>query len=163
MASKRTALKSSEAKLLLHDFKKRFPGFAGDIQGKQMIEEILVDGGKVFLLDGRPFAISTANGLLPSLTNEELLKTLPTIVVDMGAIPHVCSGADVMRPGIKEVRGEFAKGDVLLVKDIRFGKAIGLCVAEASSDSMRQMSKGKAAKNVHYVGDQFWQALKAVR
>ena len=163
MTSKRTTLKSSEAKLLLHDFKHKFPGFVDDIQGKQMVEEVLVDGGKLFLLGGRPFAISTENGLFPSLANDELLRSLPSIVVDMGAIPHDCSGADIMRPGIKEMHGEFGKGDVLLVKDIRFGKSIGICVAEVSSESMRTMSKGKAAKNVHYVGDQFWQALKSSR
>jgi len=92
--------------------------------------------------------------------NEEVLRTLPSIVVDMGAIPHICNGADIMRPGIKEINGQFEKGAVLLVKDIRFGKPIGICVAEVSSESMRTTSKGKAARNVHYVGDRFWEIMK---
>jgi predicted RNA-binding protein (TIGR00451 family) len=114
----------------------------------------------LYLLDGKPFAISTAIGLFPSLLNDDVLRTLPSIIVDMGAIPHICNGADIMRPGIREIRGEFAKGAVLLVKDMRFGKSIGICVAETSSESMQTMGKGKAALNVHYVGDSFWQALK---
>ena len=78
----------------------------------------------------------------------------------MGAIPHICNGADIMRPGIREIHGEFEEGAVLLIKDVRFGKPIGICIAETSSESMQGMTKGKAARNVHYVGDAFWQAWK---
>ena len=131
-----------------------------DLHSKQVVEEIDVENGKLYLLDSKPFAISTASGLFPSLLNDDVLKTLPSIIVDMGAIPHICNGADIMRPGIREIHGEFGKGAVLLVKDIRFGKSIGISVAETSSESMQTMGKGKAAKNVHYVGDSFWQALK---
>jgi predicted RNA-binding protein (TIGR00451 family) len=131
-----------------------------DLQSKQVVEEIDVENGKLFLINNRPFAISMGSTLFPSLLNEEVLKTLPSVIVDMGAIPHVCNGADIMRPGIREIHGEFGKGAVLLVKDIRFGKPIGICIAEASSESLRAMAKGKAARNVHYVGDKFWQALK---
>ncbi len=131
-----------------------------DPQSKQAVEEIVVENGKLFLIDDKPFAISTGSGLFPSLLNEELLKILPSIIVDMGAIPHICNGADIMRPGIKEIHGAFEEGAVLLVKDIRFGKPIGICVAETSSESMQAMTRGKAARNVHYVGDMFWQALK---
>jgi predicted RNA-binding protein (TIGR00451 family) len=114
----------------------------------------------LFLINSEPFAISTDRGLFPSLLNEGALMTLPSIIVDMGAIPHICNGADIMRPGIREIRGEFGKGAVLLVRDIRFGKPIGICVAETSSESIQAMARGKAAQNVHYVGDRFWQALK---
>jgi PUA domain protein len=160
ITSRRRALKSSETKQLLQEFKQKFSGFMADLQGKQVVEEIDVENGKLFLIDNKPFAISTASGLFPSLLNEEVLKMLPSIIVDMGAIPHVCNGADIMRPGIREIHGEFGRGAVLLVKDIRFGKPIGICVAETSSESMQTMKKGKAAQNVHYVGDKFWQVLK---
>ena len=157
---KRRALKSSEAKRVLQEFEQKFPAFAADLHSKEILEEIDVENGKLYLLDSKPFAISTASGLFPSLLNDNALKTLPSIIVDMGAIPHICNGADVMRPGIREIHGEFEKGAVLLVKDVKFGKSIGICVAETSSESMQTMGKGKAAQNVHYVGDSFWQALK---
>jgi len=134
-----------------------------DVQSKEVIKEILVDDGKLLLMNDKPFAISTSSRLFPSLGNDEVLKTLPSIVVDMGAIPHICNGADIMRPGIREIHGEFDNGAVVLVKDIRFGKPIGICVAEMSSESMRAVKKGKAAQNVHYVGDRFWDALKKSR
>jgi PUA-domain protein len=160
MASKRRVLKSSETKQLLQEFKERFPRFTTDLQSRQVIEEIVIENGKLFLIDNKPFAISTEGGLFPSLLNEEVLKTLPSIIVDMGAIPHICNGADIMRPGIKEIHGEFEEGAVILVKDVKFGKPIGICIAQTSSESMQGMAKGKAARNVHYVGDTFWQALK---
>jgi len=160
MTSKRRVLKSSEIKQLLQEFKEKYPRFTADPQSKQVVEEIIVENGKLFLIDNKPFAISRASGLFPSLLNEEVLKTLPSIIVDMGAIPHICNGADIMRPGIKEIHGEFKEGAILLIKDVRFGKPIGICVAETSSESMKGMTRGKAARNVHYVGDLFWQALK---
>ena len=160
MTSKKRALKSSEAKQVLQEFEQKFPGFAAGPHSKQVIEEMDVENGKLYILDNKPFAISTASGLFPSLLNDDLLRTLPSITVDMGAIPHICNGADIMRPGIGVINGEFEKGAVLLVKDIKFGKSIGICIAETSSESMQTMGKGKAAQNVHYVGDGFWKAMK---
>jgi PUA-domain protein len=160
MTSKRIALKSSEAKRILEEFEQKFPAFTADHHNKHILEEVDVEDGKLFLLDNKSFAVSTARGIFPSLMNEDLLKTLPSIIVDMGAIPHVCNGADIMRPGIRTINGKFESGAVLVVKDIKFGKSIGICVAEVSSEAMQGMKKGKAARNVHYVGDAFWKAMK---
>lgn len=160
MTSKRIALKSSEAKQILQEFKSKFPASVLDLHAKQVVEEISIERGKVYLLDGKPFAIAAETGLFPSLLNEVVLKALPSIVVDMGAIPHICNGADIMRPGIREIPSEFGRDAVLMIKDIKFGKPIAICVAEVSSESMRSIMKGKVARNVHYVGDEFWQALK---
>lgn len=128
-----------------------------------MIEEVVLDKGKLYFADDKPLVISVAEKLFPSLANEGLLGTLPSLVVDMGAIPHICNGADIMRPGIKQIQGDFEKGMVVLVKDQKFSKPIAIGVAEAGSASIRTMSKGIAAKNVHYVGDSFWEAVKVSR
>jgi len=160
ITSKRIALKSSEAKRILEEFEQKFPVFTADHHNKHILEEVEVENGKLFLLDSKSFAVSTASGLFPSLLNEDVLKALSSITVDMGAIPHVCNGADVMRPGIRTINGKFDSGAVLVVKDIKFGKSIGICVAEVSSETMQEMKKGKAARNVHYVGDVFWKAMK---
>lgn len=128
-----------------------------------MIEEVLVDKGKLYFADDKPLVISVAEKLFPSLANEGLLKTLPFFIVDMGAIPHICNGADIMRPGIKQIQGDFEKGTVVLVRDQKFSKPIAIVVAEYGSASIRAMSKGIAARNVHYVGDRFWEAVKVPR
>jgi len=162
-SSKRRTLKSSEAKQLVEDFKRFFPQSALDLERGQTIEEVVVDKGKLYFADDKPLVTSLAEKLFPSLANEELLKTLPSLVVDMGAIPHICNGADIMRPGIKQIQGDFEKGAVVLVKDQKFSKPIAIGVAEVGSASIRAMSKGIAAKNVHYVGDSFWEAVKVPR
>jgi PUA domain protein len=113
-------------------------------------------------MNNTPFAILKKGALFPSLRNEQALEMLPSIVVDMGAIPHIINGADIMRPGIREIKGEFQKGDVIVVKDLKFGKPVSICVAEVASESMRTMPKGKAAENVHYVGDPFWNVMKSI-
>ncbi len=128
-----------------------------------MIEEVVVDEGKLYFVDDKPLVIGVDDKLLPSLANEELLKTLPSIVVDMGAIPHICNGADIMRPGIRNLQGDFEKGSVVLVKDEKFSKPIAIVVAETTSTLIHRMAKGIAAKNVHHVGDQFWEAAKVSR
>ena len=101
--------------------------------------------------------------LFPSLANEELLKILPSIVVDMGAISHICNGADIMRPGIRDLQGDFEKGSVVLVRDEKFNKPIAVAVTETTAALIHRMAKGIAAKNVHHVGDQFWEAVKVSR
>ncbi|WP_243679594.1 hypothetical protein [Vulcanisaeta souniana] len=37
----------------------------------------------------------------------------------MAQCPHIVNGADVMRPGIKEISGNFNTGDVLLIRDLK--------------------------------------------
>ena len=157
---KRRTLKSSEAKQLDGDLKRFFPQFVLDTQKGHVVDEVVVDEGKLYFVDGKPFVIEADDRLLPSLVNDELLKVLPSIVVDMGAIPHICNGADIMRPGIRDLQGDFEKGSVVLVKDEKFGKRIAIVVAETTSALVQKMRKGIVAKNIHHVGDQFWEAAK---
>jgi PUA domain protein len=115
----------------------------------------------VFFADGRPIILRTPSGLLPSLKFEEFINTFPKIVVDMGAVAHVANGAQIMRPGIREIRGDFAKGDLVLVVDERFGKAIAIGLAEMGSEMMKSVNKGRVVTNLHYVGDELWKSFIA--
>lgn len=110
-------------------------------------------------MDQRPLIIRTKDLLLPSLRFDELINTLPKIVVDMGAVAHVANGAQVMRPGIKQIRGSFGKGDLVVIVDEKFGKAISIGIAEMDSNAMQSTSKGKVIANVHFVGDVLWQSF----
>jgi predicted RNA-binding protein (TIGR00451 family) len=78
----------------------------------------------------------------------------------MGAIKFVTNGANVMRPGIKSFQAPFSKGSVVVVVDEKHGKA--LCVGTAMVDltEAERMEKGAVIKNVHYIGDEFWNAVK---
>jgi PUA domain protein len=85
---------------------------------------------------------------------------MPKIVVDMGAIPYVCKGADVMAPGVVSIKGEFKENDVLLIIDERHGKPLAVGVALISSENMGAVNRGKTVKTLHYVGDKLWNHLK---
>jgi PUA domain protein len=78
------------------------------------------------------------------------------VVVDMGAVKFVASGADVMRPGIVEFDPSIEQEDVVVVVDQTHKKP--LCVAKAlmSSNEMSESKTGKALKSLHHVGDAVW-------
>jgi len=45
-------------------------------------------------------AIKNGESYLPFLTDTQILKKFPHVMVDMGAVKFMCKGANVMRPGI---------------------------------------------------------------
>ena len=72
---------------------------------------------EIFIIHGDPLLARSAAQLFPTLLFKEIFRFLPKIVVDMGAVSHVCNGADVMAPGVVDIRGDFKKNDLLLVLD----------------------------------------------
>ena len=98
----------------------------------------------------------------PLLKDKWLLPSLPIITVDAGAIKFVVNGANVMRPGIKAFEGEFAAGDIVVVKEEKFGKAIAIGRTKLSRPEMEATEKGAVIENLHYVGDKFWDMMKEI-
>jgi len=154
-------LKEKEAKQLLREFIQRYPTSETFLRSVSVFEELPVDEGWVFFLDGRPLILRTKSGLLPSLKFDEVINSLPKIVVDMGAVAHLANGAHVMRPGIREIRNDFTKGELLLIVDEKFGKNIALGLADVDSTVMKSANKGKVVMNLHYAGDEFWKSFTA--
>ena len=79
-----------------------------------------------------------------------------TIAVDMGAIPFVIKGADIMRPGVVSVTADVKKGAPAIVVDERHQKPLAVVVALLDAPALRSEAKGKVAKMVHHVGDTLW-------
>ncbi len=152
----RRHLKDKEAKQLVKEFIQQYPSSEEFLRAGKDIEEEIVGENRIFFVSGRPVVLRTSFGLLPSLKFDEVLNSLPKIVVDMGAVAHVANGANIMRPGIKEIRNDFAKGQLLLIVDEKFGKNIALGKSELDSGAMKSASKGKVVVNMHYVGDELW-------
>jgi PUA domain protein len=138
--------------------------FGTDIErllgSKIRVELNEIETTEIFIIDGRPLIARSNGELFPTLTFEELFPSLPKIVVDMGAIPYVCKGADVMAPGVVAVKGEFEANDLLLVVDERHGKTLAVGVALFSSEAMKTINHGKTVRTLHYVGDKLWNYLK---
>ena len=76
---------------------------------KAKIESAETNFIQIILVDNKPVLFKIENDYLPTLTFKEALERLPKAVVDMGAVPHVCNGADIMEPGIVRFEGKFQK------------------------------------------------------
>jgi PUA-domain protein len=132
----------------------------GALSSKTQVETLQVDDGEILFVDKTPFFTRKLNRILPSLRNSDQLTTLPQIVVDMGAVSHVCNGADVMAKGVVRVEKEFVKDALVVIVDEKHGKPLAVGTSLLDSSSMRVSKSGRVVKNEHYVGDQYWQAMK---
>jgi PUA domain protein len=124
------------------------------------IELIETDEGDIYYFDGRPVLVKIGEKRIPTLLFGELLKRLPWVFIDRGAIPHVCNGADVMAPGIKEIKGAFKEGMLVVVGDSEHKKALAVGLAMLGDGEARQTKKGKVVKNLHHVGDPIWGRIR---
>jgi len=158
----RFSLKSKDAKKLLLEVSKRL---GTDIEkffdSKTRVEVNAMETVEIFIFNGRPLLARSNADLFPTLSFKEIFPIIPKIVVDMGAVPYVCKGADVMVPGVLSTSGEFRENDLLLVVDERHGKPLAIGISLLSSDVMKTVKHGKAMKNLHYVGDRLWNWLRA--
>jgi len=86
---------------------------------------------------------------------------LPRITVDMGAVPHVVGGADIMAPGIRKVEGTFGEKELVVIIDEKHGKFLSVGRSLLGSEALAATKKGKVIVNVHYVGDVVWETIKS--
>jgi PUA-domain protein len=118
--------------------------------------------GNIYLVNDKPLFFEIKNRVFPTLMFQEFILQAPTIVVDMGAIPYVCNGADVMAPGIVQVKGDFEKGGLVLIIDEKHGKPIALGESLYDSKTVRSAKKGAVIRNIHFVSDKIWNFAKAL-
>jgi PUA domain protein len=78
----------------------------------------------------------------------------------MGAVSHVCKGANVMAPGIRRFEGQFDKNDLVFIIDERHGKPLAIGEIAYDAEEAKTVKQGIVVKNVHYVGDRTWSLLK---
>ncbi len=130
------------------------------LTAKGRVEIETLGESEVVLINGRALAVRKSGALFPSLVNLDALKVLPKITVDMGAVPHVAGGADIMAPGIRKIEGEFGEGGLVTVVDEKYGKYLAVGRSMVDSKTMIGTKKGKVVKNLHYVGDEVWEAVK---
>jgi predicted RNA-binding protein (TIGR00451 family) len=98
----------------------------------------------------------------PLLKDTWILPSRPIITVDSGAVKFVVGGANIMRPGITKFEGEFNAGDLVVVQEEKYGKAIAVGKAKASRPEVEGAKKGVVIENLHYAGDKYWDMLKEI-
>jgi PUA domain protein len=158
---RRYALKSSDTKALLSKAAEKLGiNFGELIDSKATIEAVETGRGEVLLVDRKPLLFRTGETVYPTLLFEEIIAKLPRVVVDMGAVRHVCNGAGIMAPGIVRYEGEFKKGALVLVVDVKFGKPLALGEAQYDMEDAKSMKQGIVVKNIHFVSDEIWNAMK---
>jgi PUA domain protein len=133
-----------------------------DAAGKRARIEVveLTPKGEFILLNNEAAFIQVEEEFFPTLLNTSCLDELPALTVDMGAVPYICNGADVMAPGLVKIDGDFNIGDILIVVEERFSKAIAVAKALYTANEVAEKKRGKIAITLHYIGDSFWEAFK---
>lgn len=154
----RTILKDRDSKPLIEELR-HLPN-QQHLTHKSRVEIETVKDSEIVFVDGVAIAFRRKGELAPVLTNTSALDNMLKIVVDMGAVPHVVGGADIMAPGIRKVDGEFPEGQLLVVVDEKHGKYLAVGRALMGSSQMAVTKKGKVIENVHYVGDLIWEVIK---
>lgn len=160
MIKKRHPLSSKEQKEFLSILKEKFPNICEKLDKKKTIELIETkDGVKIYLQEDKTIAFIINEEVLPPL-RQEFLENLPRAVVDMGAVPHIANGADVMAPGIRNIDNVKLE-EIVVVVDEKYGKPIAIGKIIMDSKEILEKRKGKAIKNLHYVGDYLWKLVQS--
>jgi PUA domain protein len=160
---RRYPLKAKEAKQILEETNEKLGVNLDMLYGaKANVEVVESDVGEIYLVGGKPMLFKAQDKLLPTLIFTEFTSKAPKVIVDMGAVPYVCKGATVMAPGIVRVDGEFAAGDLVLVADVKFGKALAVAEALMDSATARGTKKGPVVKTLHFVSDKIWEYIKTL-
>jgi PUA domain protein len=152
---KQRAMRRKDAKKLQEDANK----IISPIYSRTIIRAETMDGIEIYLYDGKALLARNTNILFPTLIHPNL-DDLPSVIVDMGAIPYVCNGADIMAPGIVDIRDNFNEGELVVIKDEKHGKFLSIGISLVSSEDIREMEEGKAIKNIHHVGDKLWITIR---
>ena len=155
---KRHRLREKEVRVLEDEIKQRLG-----------IEQLFGQNVAVDRAEGPEFDVIYVNNEIIGLVYEDkaflsvrgLLKYPASkygITVDMGAVPFVTKGADIMGPGITDADPEIVPGDLVWIKDVKNGVPLAVGQALISGEQMSSKSPGKAIKNIHPVTDKLWKA-----
>jgi len=160
---RRYPLKTKEAKQIIEEASQKLRIDLDALFGfKANVEVVESDVGEIYLIAGKPVLYKVVDTILPTLLFGEFIAKAPKIVVDMGAIPYVCKGATVMAPGIVRIDGEFGKGDIVIVVDMKHGKALALGESLVDAVTAKTTKKGPVVKTLHYVSDKVWDYIKTL-
>lgn len=113
-------------------------------------------GVRVLISDRTPKLMLINDSPVPTLHLLLEIEVLPKVVVDMGAVRFMASGADIMRPGITVIPEGLEKGDMVVIVDEKHHKPLAVGKTLFSSSEIRDMGSGRVIANIHHVGDSVW-------
>ena len=158
---RRTPVRLKQVRAVVAELSKRI-GVELDF-ASAFLEKANFDNHDLLLVDRVPLAMQLKNqsdemGWYPTLRG--VLAWQPSsgwAAVDHGAIPFLMNGADCMGAGIQIADPGVKEGDLICIRDESHGKPLAMGGALVSGEEMVAMSKGKAVKTIHWVGDDLWE------
>ncbi len=112
---------------------------------------------RLLIRDQEAIALVLGEGIAPTVRG---LLAFPAtkrfVTVDMGAVPFVYNGADVMAPGIVETDPAIRPGDFVWVRDEKNHRPLAVGRAIMDGLTMAREERGKALETLHHVGDDLW-------
>lgn len=158
---KRHFLRAKEAKSILRNTSERLKAYLEQVfSHKVEMERVETGFCELFLVKDRPLLVKIKGRIFPTLIFDELLLLLPKVIVDMGAVPYVCNGADIMAPGIVGFEGEFGMGNLVRIVDENHGKTIAIGTANYDVEAAKEAKQGVVVKNIHFAGDKIWNLVR---
>ena len=154
-------LKSKETEAILNEASEKLKIDLKQLfNAKVNVELVQTEFAEIYLIRGKPSLAKAQENIFPTLTFDEYSALLPKVVINMGAVPHVCNGANIMSPGIVRFEGEFKADDFVLVVDEKYGKPIAIGKIVYDSETVKKVAHGVVVKNMHHVGDRTWDFIK---
>lgn len=112
---------------------------------------------RLLIRHDEPIALVLGEAVAPTIRG---LLAFPAqkrfVTVDMGAVPFVYNGADVMAPGIVEADPVIRPGDLVWVRDEKNRRPLAVGRAVMDGPTMAREERGKAVETIHHVGDDLW-------
>jgi PUA domain protein len=155
-------LKTKEAEAVLNKASEKLRTDLKQIFNTKLnLELVQTEFAEIYLINGKPSLVKMQENIFPTLTFSEYSTQLPKVIVNMGAVPHVCNGANIMAPGIVRFEGEFKEDDFVLVVDEKYGKSLAMGKIVYDSEAAKKVARGVVVRNIHHVGDRVWNFIKS--
>ena len=142
----------------IKEIKKELANYEDIIPKKAQVEYIKIeDMPDIYLVNNQPLIMQTEDRTIPTLkavVDKEITEKYAK--VDMGAINFVIKGADIMSPGIVDADESIVPGETITIIEEGHNKPLAIGISIISGKEMIENDKGKAIKNLHYVGDPIW-------
>ena len=149
----RHTLRKKDAKKYLQELETtllcRIPSATVEI-GKSTPYDFLFLDGKIHALIIEGHSFLNLKGILAYKPKKKW------VTIDMGAVPFIAKGADVMAPGIVAADEGIQINDFVWVQDEKNGQPLAIGRALMSGHDMVQLQQGKAIALIHYVNDEIW-------
>jgi PUA-domain protein len=154
---KRHSIRKDEIASIMEELEAQI-GTGADLFRVDRMERVETDSPfTLYLVNRQPLLMRYQTWVFPTLRGA-LERPFPQrrVMVDQGAIPFLVNGADVMRPGIRSLTDDVKASAPVLVAEEIHRKPIAVAVALYDAERIRNETKGKMCKTIHFVGDLLW-------